>query len=83
MDNIKEVELHYWGNLMLDAGFNTFAFDGPGQGEMWKNMKFIPDYEKAVSTVIDWFEENDKYNINLKRIATVGFSLGGYLSPLA
>ncbi len=83
MDNLKEVENHYWGNLLSDAGFNVFTFDGPGQGEMWKNMKFISDYEKAVTAIIDWFNENDKYNINLARIGTVGFSLGGYLAPRA
>lgn len=83
MDNLKETEMHYFGKLLLDAGFNTFAFDGPGQGEMWKDMKFIPDYEKAVSAIIDWFEKNTRYDIDLKRIGTLGFSLGGYLSPLA
>ena len=53
MDNLKEVENHYLANQLLDAGLNVFTFDGPGQGEMWKSMKFIPDYEKAVSAVID------------------------------
>jgi len=83
MDNLKEIELHHYGNMFTAAGFNTFAFDGPGQGEMWENMKFIPDYEKAVSAIIDWFEENDIYNINLNKIGTLGWSLGGYLSPRA
>jgi alpha-beta hydrolase superfamily lysophospholipase len=83
MDNLKEVENHYLGNLLSDAGFNVYTFDGPGQGEMWKNMKFISDYEKAVTAIIDWFNENDKYNINFARIGTVGFSLGGYLAPRA
>jgi len=83
MDNLKEVENHYWGNLLSDAGFNVYTFDGPGQGEMWKNMKFISDYEKAVTAIIDWFNENDKYNIDLARIGAVGFSLGGYLAPRA
>ncbi|MFW9997427.1 MAG: alpha/beta hydrolase family protein [Candidatus Odinarchaeota archaeon] len=83
MDNLKEVELHHYGSLFNAAGFNTFAFDGPGQGEMWKQMKFIPDYEKAVSTIIDWFENNNKHSIDLDRIGTIGWSLGGYLSPRA
>lgn len=83
MDNLKEIELQHYGNMLTAAGFNTFAFDGPGQGEMWKDMKFIPDYEKAVSAIIDWFEENNKYNIDLKKIATLGWSMGGYLSPRA
>ncbi len=83
MDNLKEVENHYWGNLLLDAGFNVYTFDGPGQGEMWKSMKFIPDYEKAVTAIIDWHYENNKYDIDLSGIGAVGFSLGGYLSPRA
>jgi len=80
LESIKEIENHYLGNLLLEAGFNVFTFDGPGQGEMWKNMKIIPDYEKTISTIINWFEENNKYNIDLKKIATYGISLGGYFS---
>ncbi len=83
MDNLKEVENHYFGNQLLDAGFNVFTFDGPGQGEMWRSMKFIPDYEKAVSAIIDWFHNQNKYNIDIGKIGTIGMSLGGYLSPLA
>jgi alpha-beta hydrolase superfamily lysophospholipase len=83
MDNLKETEMHYQGELLADAGFNTLVFDGPGQGEMWKDMEFIPDFEKSVSAIIDWFEIQRKYDIDLKRIAAVGFSLGGYLAPLA
>ena len=83
LDNIKEVENHYMGSLLTEAGFNSFNFDGPGQGEMWKNMKMIPDYEKAVSSIIDWFEQNNKYSINLKKIGASGFSFGGYLAPRA
>lgn len=45
-------------------------------------MKLIPDYENAVSAIIDWFEDNNnKYGINLEKIGTYGMSLGGYLSP--
>lgn len=81
LDNIKEVENHYLGDLLLDSGFNVFSFDGPGQGEMWQNMRMIPDYEKAVNAIIDWLEENNRYNINLGSIGTYGWSFGGYLSP--
>jgi hypothetical protein len=72
MDNSKEIELHHYEGLLTSAGFNTFAFDGPGQGEMWNDMKFI-----------DGFEVRDKYHLDLKRIGTLGWSLGGYLSPRA
>ena len=80
LESIKEIENHFLGNLLLEAGFNVFTFDGPGQGEMWKSMKMVSDYEKTISTIIDWFEENNKYNIDLKKIATYGMSLGGYFS---
>ena len=80
LDSIKEIENHYLGNLLVEAGFNVFSFDGPGQGEMWKNMKMIPDYEKTISTIINWFEEDNKYNIDIKKIVTYGISLGGYFS---
>jgi dienelactone hydrolase len=83
LDNIKEVENHNMGTLMVEAGFNFFSFDGPGQGEMRQNMKMIPDYEKAVSAIIDWLEQNDKYNINLSKIGATGWSFGGYLAPRA
>jgi len=83
LDNIKEIESHYLGGLLVEEGFNLFTFDGPGQGEMWKNMKMIPDYEKAVSAIIDWLEKNNKYDIDLKRIGASGFSFGGYLAPRA
>jgi len=83
LDNIKEVENHWLGDLFLDAGLNSFAFDGPGQGEMWEDMKLLPDYEKVVTAIIDWFERNNDYEMDLTRIATYGMSFGGYLSPRA
>ena len=83
MDNLKETEQHHFAHMLTNAGFNAFTFDGPGQGEMWERMKFIPDYHKVVSSIIDWLEKNENEHMDLKRIGTLGFSLGGYLSPLA
>lgn len=84
MDNIKEAEGHSQGTIYKQHGFNFFTFDGPGQGEMWKNMKFDgKEYHKAVSSIIDWFEQQRIYKIDTGRIALVGFSLGGYLAPVS
>lgn len=84
MDNIKEAEGHAQGTLYQKSGFNFFTFDGPGQGELWKDMKFDEkEYHKVVSAVIDWFEKHEEYNIDLNKIALVGFSLGGYLAPMS
>jgi dienelactone hydrolase len=82
-DGLKEMEGHSGANSLVDAGFNVFPFDGPGQGEMWKNMKMIIDYEKVVSTVIDYFEENNPYDIYPERIGMEGWSFSGYLAPRA
>ena len=84
MDNINEAENHAFGQFMTRAGLNFLAFDGPGQAEFWQHMKFDTDYYKSVSAIIDWlFEDNADFNFDLERIATVGFSLGGHLAPLA
>lgn len=83
LDNLKEIEQHTVGQMFYSAGFNTIAFDGPGQGEMWKSMKMIPDYHKSVSAVIDWLEQNHSAHIDMNRIGAIGFSMGGYFAPVA
>lgn len=82
MDNIKEAEGHAMGTMYRKGGFNFFTFDGPGQGEMRQSLKFdAREYHKVASAVIDWFE-GQKYDIDLTKIAFVGYSLGGYLAPM-
>lgn len=84
MDNIKEAEGHAQGNIFRQNGFNFFTFDGLGQGELWKSLKFdSKQYHIAVSAIIDWFEANQSYRIDMNRIALVGYSLGGYLAPMS
>lgn len=83
MDNLKEIEQHTISEMLLRAGFNTLTFDGPGQGEMWGAMKMIPDYEKAVTALIDWLEADNRFGIDLSRIGALGFSMGGYFAPAA
>ncbi|WP_338115978.1 alpha/beta hydrolase family protein [Paenibacillus monticola] len=84
MDNIKEAEGHHFGSLFNQQGFNFFTFDGPGQGELWKELKFdAREYHKSVSAIMDWFEQQQLCEIDMNRIGLVGFSLGGYLAPVA
>ncbi len=46
---------------------NSVTFDGPGQAELWKDVKFVLDYYEPVSAVIDWlFESNDRYAMTAK-----------------
>ncbi|MFC1580239.1 alpha/beta hydrolase family protein [Thermodesulfobacteriota bacterium] len=83
LDNLKEIEQHTIGQILFQAGFNAITFDGPGQGEMWKSMKMIPDYHAAVSAVIDWLKEKYDKHIDMDRIGVIGFSMGGFFAPQA
>ena len=83
LDNLKEAEQHAVGQLFYDAGLNTLAFDGPGQGEMHAAMKLIPDYNAAVSAIIDWAARCHGGHIDTGRIAVIGFSMGGFFAPQA
>ena len=80
LNNIKEVENHFFAQDFLKAGFNIFNFDGPGQGEMHQKMRLIPDYEEAIRAIIDWFEVNNDFNIDVGRIGVMGISFGGFAS---
>lgn len=75
LDSTKEDSLTL-GNLMVERGLATLAFDGPGQGEMFRRMKLIPDYESAVSASIDFLE--GQASIDASRIGVVGRSTGGH-----
>lgn len=83
LNNIKEVENHYFALDYLKAGFNVFSFDGPGQGEMHQKMNLIPDYEQAIIAIIDWFEDNNTFDIDMDRIGVIGLSFGGFFSIMA
>jgi alpha-beta hydrolase superfamily lysophospholipase len=83
LDDLKETEGHAVSDMLFAAGFNTIAFDGPGQGEMWASMKMIPDYHAAVTAVLDWLEQTHGQHIDMRRIGAIGFSMGGFFAPLA
>ncbi|HSO11246.1 MAG TPA: alpha/beta fold hydrolase [Anaerolineales bacterium] len=80
LDSTKE-EFFYWENVFLKRGLATFSLDGPGQGECGYNSHIRPDYEAAVSTVLDTLTK--RKDIDVKRIGLAGVSLGGYYAPRA
>jgi pimeloyl-ACP methyl ester carboxylesterase len=75
LDSTKE-EFFNWEQVFLDRGLATFSFDGPGQGEAGLHSPIYPDYERAVSAVLDAIDGFD-------RIGVAGVSLGGYYAPRA
>ena len=69
----------------LDRGYNCLTFDGPGQGRVIRKQKipFRYDWEKVVTPVIDFVASNYEGQCDLKRLALMGISMGGYLAARA
>lgn len=78
LESTKE-ESHLFENLCLARGMATFAFDGPGQGELFFDVKLVPDFERYSSAVLDHLGERPE--IDARRIGVLGRSLGGHYAP--
>lgn len=67
----------------LARGYNCLIFNGPGQGDsLWvRKLYFRPDWEKAITPVVDAMVRHRE--VDAKRIALVGVSQGGYWVPRA
>jgi len=79
------VEEVYWrlADAAHERGYSLLVIEGPGQGEMIfkKNLPFRPDWEKVITPVIDYALTLP--NVDKKKIALMGLSMGGYLAPRA
>ncbi|NTX17169.1 alpha/beta fold hydrolase [Myxococcus sp. CA056] len=64
-------------------GYHVLMFHGPGQGRALreKGLSFRPDWEKAVSPVVDAAERIS--GVDPRRILLMGLSFGGALAPRA
>jgi 2,6-dihydroxypseudooxynicotine hydrolase len=80
LESTKE-ESHRFEDLCLERGLATFAFDGPGQGEMFFEVKLGPDFERYSSAVLD--DLAGRPEIDAARIGVLGRSLGGHYAPKA
>ncbi|MTD53074.1 alpha/beta hydrolase family protein [Amycolatopsis pithecellobii] len=67
----------------LRRGYHVLAFDGPGQGSALREqgIHFRPDWEAAVTPVVDYALTLPEVDAN--RIVLIGTSLGGYLAARA
>ena len=77
-DSTKE-EFFTLENEFLKRGLATCAFDGPGQGMTWQQMKLRPDFEAPVGAVLDVLETRPE--LDAKRFGIWGRSMGGYAAP--
>ncbi len=80
LDSAKE-EMGTNERLFLERGLATLAFDGPGQGEAEYELPICPEYERPVSTVVDYLTSLD--DLDSERIGLWGVSLGGYYASRA
>ncbi|QBD76053.1 alpha/beta fold hydrolase [Ktedonosporobacter rubrisoli] len=67
----------------LQRGYNCLIFEGPGQGQAIRlqGLPFRPDWEKVVTPVVDYALSRSE--VDPRRLALFGLSLGGYLAPRA
>ncbi len=80
LDSTKEEFFHH-ENAFLVRGMATLSMDGPGQGEAGFALPIRPDYEVAVTAMLDALGGRD--DLDLDRVGAVGVSLGGYYAPRA
>ncbi len=80
LESTKEESYRFEG-MCLRRGIATFAFDGPGQGEMFFARKLQPDFERYVSAIVDHLEEVE--GVDAGRLGVLGRSLGGYYAVRA
>jgi dienelactone hydrolase len=77
-------EMHTDGaRAAVERGYNVLTFDGPGQyGPIHREgLVFRPDWDKVVTPVVDFTLKLP--NVDPKRVALMGASLGGLLAPRA
>jgi 2,6-dihydroxypseudooxynicotine hydrolase len=75
LESTKEESLRF-EELCLRRGLATFAFDGPGQGELFFDVRLQPDFERYTSAVIDALE--GRAELDAGRFGVLGRSLGGF-----
>lgn len=75
LESTKE-ESYLFEGLCHRRGLATFAFDGPGQGEMFFDVKLTADFHRYTTAVVDAMA--DRVEVDAERIGILGRSLGGY-----
>ena len=73
----------FGGVEIARRGIHTLAIDGPGQGEALRlqNIASRHDYEVPARAAYDYVAQRPE--VDAKRVAVMGFSMGGYYAPRA
>jgi len=83
-DSTGEELIHHIGFAAAERGWNCLIFEGPGQWSALRDNPALllrPDYEVPVKAVVDYAVTRD--DVDVSRLALIGYSLGGLLAPRA
>lgn len=71
----------YGAAAALTRGWNAVVYEGPGQGEMVfkKKIPFSPRWEQVITPIIDYLIRRRVTDVDPRRIALTGLSMGGNL----
>lgn len=75
LESTKE-ESYLFEQMCLRRGLATVTFDGPGQGEVFFELKVVKPFERYASAALDWVLGNTP--LDAGRLGVLGRSLGGY-----
>jgi dienelactone hydrolase len=83
LDSFKDELWFMTGRGAVQRGISVLLVDGPGQGGALRRQGIVSryDYEVPVGRCIDWLEQRS--DIDPKRIAVSGSSMGGYYAARA
>ena len=83
LDNAKEMSALFGGVEIARRGIHVLAIDGPGQGEALRLRGIVSrhDYEVPAGAAYDFVTARP--DVDAKRVAVMGFSMGGYYAPRA
>ena len=83
LDSFKDELWFMTGRGAVQRGISVLLVDGPGQGGALRRQGIVSryDYEVPVGRCIDWLEK--RIDIDPKRIAVSGSSMGGYYAARA
>jgi hypothetical protein len=79
-------ELYYWGGgaAAVRRGYNAFLWEGPGQEGTYTldpDLTYRPDWEVPTRYAVEYVLSRD--DVDGKRLALSGHSMGGYFAPRA
>jgi dienelactone hydrolase len=83
LDNAKEMSVLFGGVEIARRGIHTLAIDGPGQGEALRLQGIASRYDYEVPARAAYEYMSKRPEVDAKRMAVAGFSMGGYYAPRA